>query len=156
MKKSIYLLLITFFIIISGIGNTASAAQRPDIISYDAKLLQDAITVHIKWQSEYPVVKAVVSAGNERQEMELDPYDDNIKDAYGYHGEASVLVKVDSSGFLDEKITYVVQITDDVGKRCRRISGTLKIATAGVQKIKPTIACPIRMLRLHRAGRVPE
>ncbi len=131
MKKSISLLLIAVFIIISGIGDTASAARRPDIISYDAELLQDAITVHIKWQSEYPVVKAAVSAGNERQEMELDPYDDNIKDAYGYHGETSVLVKIDSSGFLDEEIAYVVQITDDVGKRSRRISGTLKIATTG-------------------------
>ena len=129
MKKSIYLLLVVVFVITSGIGDTASAARRPDIISYDAELLQDAITVNITWQSEYPVVKAVVSAGNKQQKVELDPYDDNIKDAYGYHGETSVLVKVDSSGFLDEEITYVVQITDDVGKKSRRISGTLKIAT---------------------------
>ncbi len=55
MKKSIYLLLVVVFVITSGIGDTASAARRPDIISYDAELLQDAITVNITWQSEYPV-----------------------------------------------------------------------------------------------------
>ncbi len=130
MKKSICLLLVTVFIIISGIGDTASAARHPDIISYDAELLQGSITVHIKWQSEYPVIAALVSAGKAQEEMELDPYDDNTKDAYGYHGEASLLLKVDTSGFTDEAITYVVQLIDDVGKRSRRISGTLKTATA--------------------------
>jgi len=113
-------------------AGSADAARNPDIVSYDAKLLQDAVSVSIAWQSEYPVVRAVVSAGDERKEVELDPYDDNVKDASGYHGEASIVIEVDLRQFDDEQINYVMQLVDDVGKRSRRVSGSLTKAAAGM------------------------
>lgn len=113
---------------------TSDAARKPDIISYDAELLQNAIEINIKWHSEYPVTRAQVTAGNKSKEIALDPYDDNIKDAYGYHGEASLMVPVDSSGFYEDYITYVVQLEDDVGRKSRRVSGKLKVSSAVTQE----------------------
>lgn len=109
------------------------AAGRPDIVSYDTELLQDALSVHIRWQSAYPVVRAIVSAGDERQEKDLDPHDDNIKDAYGYHGEASFHITVDSRQFNNKRINYIIQIVDDAGKKSRRISGSLATAASDVK-----------------------
>jgi len=113
---------------------TSDAARKPDIISYDAELLQNAIEVNVKWQSEYPVTRAQVTSGNKSKEIELDPYDDNIKDAYGYHGEASLMVPVDSSGFYEDYITYVLQLEDDVGRKSRRVSGRLKVSEVSAQE----------------------
>ncbi len=113
---------------------TSDAARKPDIISYDAELLQNAIEVNVKWQSEYPVTRAQVTAGNKSKEIELDPYDDNIKDAYGYHGEASLMVPVDSSGFYEDYITYVVQLEDDAGRKSRLVSGRLKVSSVDSQE----------------------
>jgi len=127
---------VIFFAVLFLLSSTVltDAARRPDIVSHDAALLQNAIEVTVKWQSEYPVTRAQVTAGNRGKEIELDPYDDNIKDAYGYHGEASLMVPVDSSGFYEDYISYVIQLEDDVGHRSRRISGRLKVSSAGIQE----------------------
>ena len=124
------LLALLFFLSSTAITD---AARRPDIVSYDAALLQNAIEVTVKWQSEYPVTRAQVTAGNKGREIELDPYDDNIKDSYGYHGEASLMVPVDSSGFYEDYISYVIQLEDDVGHRSRRVSGRLKVSSTVTQ-----------------------
>lgn len=113
-------------------GTVNGAAHRPDIISHDAALLQNAIEVNVKWQSEYPVIRAQVMAGNKSREIELDPYDDNIKDVHGYHGEASLMVPVDSSGFYENHISYVIQLEDDVGHMSSRVSGRLRISSANI------------------------
>ena len=129
--STVILFVLVFFICCVA---TSDAARKPDIISYDAELLQNAIEVNVKWQSEYPVTRAQVTAGNKSKEIDLDPYDDNIKDAYGYHGEASLMVPVDSSGFYEDYITYVIQLEDDVGGKSRRVSGRLKVSDVSVQE----------------------
>jgi len=130
MNKKYFLPVILFVLIFSiCCAVTSNAARKPDIISCDAQLLQGAIEVNVKWQSEYPVTGAQVTAGSKSTEIELDTYDDNIKDAYGYHGEASLMVPVDSAGFYEDYISYVVQLEDDVGRKSRRVSGKLKVSS---------------------------
>jgi hypothetical protein len=92
-------------------------------------VLQNAIEVNIQWQSEYPVIRAQVTAGDTSTDIALDPYDDNIKNAYGYHGETSLMVPVDSTGFYGNYISYVVYVEDDAGRQSRRISGRTKLSS---------------------------
>lgn len=137
MKKrylSILILFALLFFIYS--SKTTQAAKPPDIISYDATLLQDAIEINVKWQSEYPVIQAQINAGNTSKEIELDPYDDNVKDPYGYHGEASLMLPVDSSGYYEDYISYVIQLEDDAGLRSRRVSGRLKISSEVMREVE--------------------
>ena len=111
---------------------TSDAARKPDIISYDAELLQNSIEVNVKWQSDCPVTRAEVTAGTKSNQIELDPYDDNIKDAYGYHGETSLVVPVDTLGFYEDFVTYVIQLEDDAGQRSRRVTGRLKVSSVTI------------------------
>jgi len=133
-----YLSIFVLFALLSFLyfSETTEAANPPDIISYDATLLQDAIEINVKWQSEYPVIQAQIKAGNTNREIGLDPYDDNVKDPYGYHGEASLMLPVDSSGYYEDYIYYVIQLEDDAGLRSRRISGRLKVSSEVMRELE--------------------
>ncbi|MBL7205333.1 MAG: CHAP domain-containing protein [Desulfobacteraceae bacterium] len=103
------------------------AARKPDVTSYDAELLQNAIGFNIKWQSEYPVTLIRISAGNKSQKFELDEYDDNIRDPRGYHGESSLVVDIDMLGFFDKYVSYIIQLEDDLGRKSRWVKGRIKV-----------------------------
>ncbi len=132
-KRHVSILILFALVFFLCSAAVTDAARKPDIISYDAALLQNAIEINVKWQSEYPVTSAQVTAGNKSKEIELDPYDDNIKDSYGYHGEASLMVPVDSAGFYEDYISYVIQLEDEVGRSSRRVSGKLKVSSVDTQ-----------------------
>jgi len=135
-NRYLYIFILFTLLFFLYFSETTKAAKPPDIISYDATLLQDAIEINVKWQSEYPVIQAQITAGNTSKDIELDPYDDNIKDPYGYHGEASLMLPVDSSGYYEDYISYVIQLEDDAGLRSRRVSGRLKVSSEVMREVE--------------------
>jgi len=134
-KKSFTAVIFFVFVSLFLCAANSDAARKPEIVSHDAKLLQKAISISVQWQSQYPVVLATVSAGKGSKEIELDEYDDNIKDARGFHGEASLVIEIGEIGYLDEEVQYVVQLEDDLGRRSRRVTGQIKLDKAiGVEE----------------------
>ncbi|MEA3280352.1 MAG: hypothetical protein U9Q38_07115, partial [Thermodesulfobacteriota bacterium] len=131
MKKHLVKFILPFLAFLLIYAVVSYAARRPDIISYDAELLQNAVSINVKWQSEYPVVLVKVFAGNKSKEVTLDEYDDNIKDAHGYHGETSLIVDTGPIGYSDKYVSYIIQIKDDLGRKSRQVSGRVKVQQAG-------------------------
>jgi len=123
---------VIFFIFVSSLlcAATSDAARKPEIVSHDAKLLQKAISISVKWQSQYPVVLATMSAGKGSKEIELDEYDDNTKDARGFHGEASLVIEIEEIGYSEDEVQYVIQLEDELGRKSRRVTGQIKIDKA--------------------------
>ena len=126
-KKYLSILLLLSFVFTFFNLNSSYAARKPDIVSHDAELLEDAISFNVEWQSDYPVVQVIIAAGNKTKKIELDEYDDNVRDSYGYHGEASLVFEIGEIGIFDEYVTYVIQLEDDLGRRSRRVTGKVKV-----------------------------
>ncbi|MCG2754103.1 MAG: hypothetical protein L6247_00790, partial [Desulfobacteraceae bacterium] len=126
-KKYLSILILLSFVLTFFNLNSSYAAHKPDIVSHDAELLEDAISFNVEWQSDYPVVQVIIAAGNKTKKIELDEYDDNVRDSYGYHGEASLVFEIGEIGIFDEYVTYVIQLEDDLGRRSRRVTGKVKV-----------------------------
>jgi len=129
-KKYLSILILLSFVLTFFNLNSSYAARKPDVVSHDAELLQKAISFNVAWQSEYPVVLVRIAAGNKTKKIELDEYDDNVRDSYGYHGETSLVFEIGEIGIFDEYVTYVIQIEDDLGRRSRSVTGKVKVPKA--------------------------
>lgn len=129
-KKYLSILILLSFVLTFFNLNSSYAARKPDVVSHDAELLQKAISFNVEWQSEYPVVLVRIAAGNKTKKIELDEYDDNVRDSYGYHGETSLVFEIGEIGIFDEYVTYVIQIEDDLGRRSRSVTGKVKVPKA--------------------------
>jgi len=125
-NKNLFAFIFAVFAFLS-ITEYSNAARKPDITSHDAELLKNAIGFNVEWQSEYPVVLLRISAGNKTKKIKLDEYDDNIKDAHGFHGEASEVIDIGEIGIFDDHVTYIIQIEDELGRKSRRVTGKIKI-----------------------------
>lgn len=63
---------ITLFLILCTFNYTF-AGSKPDIISYDAKLLENAVSINVKWQSSEPVILVNASVGKKEKKSKSNP-----------------------------------------------------------------------------------
>jgi hypothetical protein len=95
------------------------AAEKPEIVRHDATYLEKGVSIVVQWQSANPVTRVVISAGKDQKEIKVDEYD-NRRNAYGYSGEVSALIPVDSvaGGFGPPPgpvpFQYTLQLEDDL------------------------------------------
>lgn len=119
---------ILWAICITGIATAAFCAERPDVTRYDAQYLDQAVSIHVEWQSPNPVTKVNISTGSQVKEVSVDEYD-NRRNPYGYQGEVSVTLPVDTQLF-QQGVPYVIQLEDDLRQRSAVVSGKASIQSA--------------------------
>jgi hypothetical protein len=105
---------------------TASAAGKPDVTRHEAKFLENAVKMHIEWQSPNPVTLVKISMPNVDKELIIDPYD-NKRNRDGYSGEVDVTLNV--SGVSGQSFTYVIQLQDELRIKSKPVTGHVKISS---------------------------
>lgn len=125
-KRQLFLVITAFLLLFFSKVPFSFAGNKPDIISYDATLLEKAVSINIKWQSVEPIILIKASSGRDEKEIEIDPYD-NRRNRDGYSGEASILLRVRRKSFRNKIISYVIQIEDEFGEKSRLVTGKIKL-----------------------------
>lgn len=125
-KKQLFLVITVFLLLFFSKVPFSFAGNKPDIISYDATLLEKAISINIKWQSVEPIILIKASSGRNEKKIDVDPYD-NKRNRNGYSGEASIILKVRQRSFPNKIISYVIQIEDELGEKSRMVTGKIKV-----------------------------
>lgn len=97
-------------------------AGKLEIINYSAQCLEKALSVNLQWQSENPIIKVRIFAGQGQKDVVIDEYD-NRRNPYGYSGELSVVVPMELSLF-QEYVPFQIQIEDDLRQKSTLISGS--------------------------------
>lgn len=115
-----------------GITTVALCSERPDVTRHDAQYLDHAVTIHVEWQSPNPVTKVTVSAGGQVKDLPVDEYD-NRRNPYGYQGEVSVTLPVDTQG-----VSYVIQLEDDLRQKSAVVSGKASIQSTMSSENSPS------------------
>ncbi len=105
----------------------AFAAERPDVVRYDAQYLNHSLVVHVEWQSPNPVTKVSLSAGNQNKEIQVDEYD-NRRNPYGYQGEATVELPLNPVS--QQAVPYVIQLEDDLHQKSRMLTDQVAMQPA--------------------------
>ncbi len=99
------------------------AKGKPEITKHEAQYLQNAINIHIQWQSPNPVTLVKISVANQQSELKVDEYD-NKRNREGYSGEVSVALKLDSDPPLP--ILYIIQLEDELRIKSDPITGKVR------------------------------
>ncbi len=117
--------------VVLSLFSTLYAGEKPEITRHDATYLDRGVSIIVQWHSTNPVTRVVISAGREQKEIKVDEYD-NRRNAYGYSGEVSALIPIESGGFGQPAapFQYTVQIEDDLRLRSDVVSA--KIAPPAV------------------------
>ncbi len=101
-----------------------AAAGKPDVTRHEAKFLENAVTMHIEWQSPNPVTLVKISMPNVDKDIVVDSYD-NKRNRDGYSGEVDVTLNV--SGVSGQSFTYVIQLQDELKIKSKPVTGRVKI-----------------------------
>jgi len=83
MKQKIWFICFVTLCLLSIFSISSSAAGKPDITRHDANFLDNAVNMHIEWQSPNPVTLVKISMPNVEKEINIDPYD-NKRNHDGY------------------------------------------------------------------------
>lgn len=105
---------------------TALTAGKPEVTIHEANFLENAVRMHIEWQSPNPVTLVKISMPNVDKELTIDPYD-NKRNRDGYSGEVDVTLNV--SGVSDQSFSYVIQLQDELGVKSKPVTGHVKISS---------------------------
>ena len=100
------------------------AKGKPEIIKHEARYLQNAVNLHIQWQSANPVTLVKISVANQQSEIKIDEYD-NKRNREGYAGEVSVVLKLDSDP--PPPILYIIQLEDELRIKSDPITGKVRL-----------------------------
>lgn len=118
-KKGYFTSITTIFLLI--ISSFAFAAGKPEIISHTVQYLDRALSVNVQWQSENPVTKVKVVAGQGEKELKIDEYD-NRRNPSGYEGEVSVVIPMEPN-ILQTAVPYQIQLEDDLRQKSALFTG---------------------------------
>jgi len=106
----------------------AGARAKPRIVRHEANYLEQTVVIVVEWQSPNPVVRVTAHVGGQKQEIQVDPYD-NRRNQDGYWGEATVEVQAGQpSG--EEGIAYLLEVEDDLRQKSERVRGKVRVAAA--------------------------
>ena len=98
----------------------ADSAGKPDVTRHEAKFLENAVNLHIEWQSANPVAQIKVSMPNIEREFSVDSYD-NKRNPEGYSGEMNVTLNL---GFVPvQAFSYVIQLQDELRLKSQPVTG---------------------------------
>lgn len=99
-------------------------AGKPNVTRHEAKYMENAVNMHIEWQSPNPVTVVKISMPGVAKEISVDPYD-NRRNPDGYSGEVDVTLAV--SSLSGNFFNYVVQLQDDLRLRSEPVTGQVKV-----------------------------
>lgn len=123
MKRLSYRLIAVLLAVVSLVWAAAAwAATRPVITSHSPQYTDGALVVTVQWQSENPVIRATLSAGQEQKTVKLD--DDNRRIPGGYTGEAVITVPVQRPMGSDQMF-YSLQLEDEYRLKSELVQGRL-------------------------------
>ncbi|MEN6374123.1 MAG: hypothetical protein ABFD75_04975 [Smithella sp.] len=101
---------------------SAETAGKPDVTRHEAKFLENAVNLHIEWQSVNPVTQVKVSMPNVEKEFPVDSYD-NKRNPEGYSGEMNVTLNL---GFFPvQTFSYVIQLQDELRVKSQPVTGQI-------------------------------
>ena len=100
----------------------AWAAARPVIISHTPQYTEGALVVTVQWQSENPVLRATLTAGQEQKTVKLE--DDNRRIPDGYTGEVVISAPAQRSMGSDQMF-YSLQLEDEYRLKSELVQGRL-------------------------------
>jgi len=100
----------------------AWAAARPVITSHTPQYTEGALVVTVQWQSENPVMRATLTAGQEQKTVKLD--DDNRRIPAGYTGEAVISAPAQRPMGSDQMF-YSLQLEDEYRQKSELVQGRL-------------------------------
>lgn len=100
----------------------AWAAARPVITSHTPQYTDGALVVTVQWQSENPVMRATLTAGQEQKIVKLE--DDNRRIPYGYTGETVISAPAQRPMGSDQMF-YSLQLEDEYRQKSELVQGRL-------------------------------
>jgi len=119
---------------------TVFAGSKPEVISQTGQLIDRALSINLRWQSENPVTRVLVYAGSGEKEVKVDEYD-NRRNPYGYEGEVTVVVPVDPA-LYHGKISYQIQLEDELRLKSNLFSGSVKVPLTTTPAMPGMVAAP--------------
>lgn len=100
----------------------AWAAARPVITSHTPQYTEGALVVTVQWQSENPVLRATLTAGQEQKTVKLE--DDNRRIPDGYTGEVVISAPAQRPMGSDQMF-YSLQLEDEYRLKSELVQGRL-------------------------------
>ena len=127
MKQKIWFICFVTLCLLSIFSISSSAAGKPDITRHDANFLDNAVNMHIEWQSPNPVTLVKISMPNVEKEINIDPYD-NKRNHDGYEGEVDVNLTM--AGVSGQTFTYIIQLQDELRIKSPPVTGKINISSS--------------------------
>lgn len=105
-------------------GAAALAAAKPVITSHTPQYTDGALVVTVQWQSENPVIRAILTVGQEQKIVKLE--DDNHRIPDGYTGEVVINAPAQRPMSSDQMF-YSLQLEDEYRLKSDLMQGRLTL-----------------------------
>jgi hypothetical protein len=153
MKLKVWFLCFVILCLVLFFSITSYAAGKPDVTRHDANYLENAVNVHVEWQSPNPVTLVKISMSGVEKEMNIDPYD-NKRNRDGYSGEVNVFLNI---GWVSgQPLTYVIQLQDELRIKSPPVTGQIKTSSSQQSVMFPQTQQPTMIPQSQQTGIFPQ
>lgn len=153
MKHKIWFICFVTLCLLSIFSISSPAAGKPDITRYDANFLENAVNMHIEWQSPNPVTVVKISMPGVEKEINVDPYD-NKRNRDGYSGEVDVTLNL--AGVSGQPFTYIIQLQDELRIKSSPVTGKVNISSSQQTTVVPQPQQPVMQIQIQQNLSQPQ
>jgi hypothetical protein len=127
MKQKVWFVSFVTLCLVSFFSISTHADEKPDVTRHVATFLENAVNMHIEWQSPNPITLVKISMMGVEKEINVDQYD-NKRNRDGYAGEVNVSLNI---GWVSgQALTYIIQLQDELRIKSPPVTGKVKTSSS--------------------------
>jgi hypothetical protein len=153
MKQKNWLICFATLCLLSFFFISSPAAGKPDVTRHDVNFLDNAVNMHIEWQSPNPVTSVKISMPGVEKEINVDPYD-NKRNRDGYAGEVDVNLTM--AGVSGQSFTYIIQLQDELRIKSLLVTGKVNISSSQQTTVVPQPQQPVMQIQIQQNLSPPQ